>query len=508
MSSRRELFSALLAMGACAAGWGRRCVGPTRSARGEGSARGRCAALLFLCVVGLNPISAQEASTLRGLERIPSLEGRIRAIETFVDRRYYDAAGMMFSHSNWREERPFVASDFSAQDSTIPGPEAHAWLSYENSVMVAGLFLSAQCYRYEVTGEAAALDLARRAFEAISANYALTENRPTGATGVRQKAGIVEQPVAGQRREAGFFCKPYYGQATDHTSTEQHFWPVLGLYRYWKHAPAEIRPRIAQMLREVSERWRRGYRINFFGETWDFEQSYPRAQRHMFSWAVIHRLAYEVTGDADALAEFRRLDSLYGAMPTPRETYWGLGRSSYISTEDRSFHIQLVVGADVLLDLEPAGVDRYRRGIEQWWRYSQLGQRDDLLSYYFIEVDALSGTWRKAPPSTTPRALWRTNYAFHHTVFPICWQGTRERQALSSAIVARRLPGLAEEARKRRGACFAGLDRDHFRWMVDPENVTPVELRWMLNVLQGDSLAFYPLAYWYGRAHGVEGEWK
>jgi hypothetical protein len=228
----------------------------------------------------------------------------------------------------------------------------------------------------------------------------------------------------------------------------------------------------------------------------------------MFSWAVIHRLAYEVTGDADALAEFRRLDSLYGAMPTPRETYWGLGRSSYISTEDRSFHIQLVLGADLLLDLEPGGADRYRRGIEQWWRYSQLGQRDDLLSYYFIEVDAASGTWRKAPPSTTPRALWRTNYAFHHTVFPICWQGTRERQALSSAIVARRLPALAEEAGKRRGACFDGLDRDHFRWMVDPENATPTELRWMLNVLQGDSLAFYPLAYWYGRVHGVEGEWK
>jgi hypothetical protein len=244
----------------------------------------------------LSPLAAQDTPTLRGLERIPSLEGRIRAIETFVDRRYYDAAGMMYSHSNWREERPFVASDFSAQDSTIPGPEPHAWLSYENSVMVAGLFLSAQCYRFEATGEAAALDLARRAFEAISANYALTENRPTGAAGVRQKAGIVEQPVAGQRREAGILCKPYYGQVTDHTSTEQHFWPVVGLYRYWKHAPAELRPRIAQMLREVSERWRRGYRINFFGETWDFEQSYPRAQRHMFSWAVMHRLAYEVTG--------------------------------------------------------------------------------------------------------------------------------------------------------------------------------------------------------------------
>lgn len=508
MISRREPLADAPATGIRAAGRESAvkipCAAPLSPPRG----RRWAPAALLLGLLAAGPAVAGEEPTLRGLERIPSLEGRIRAIETFVDRRYYDAAGMMYSHSNWREERPFVAGDFSAQDSTIPGPEPHAWLSYENSVMVAGLFLASQCYRYEATGEVAALELARRAFEAISANYALTENRPAGAAGVRQKAGIVEQPVGGQRREVGFFCKPYYGQVTDHTSTEQHFWPIVGLYRYWKHAPTELRPRLAQMLREVSERWRKGYRINFFGETWDLEQSYPRAQRHMFSWAVIHRLAYEVTGDGDALAEFRRLDSLYGAMPTPRETYWGLGRSSYISTEDRSFHIQLVVGADLLLDLEPAGADRYRRGIEQWWRYSQLGQRDDLLSYYFIEVDALSGTWRKASPSTTPRALWRTNYAFQHMVFPICWQGARERQALSSAIVARRLPALAGEAEQRRRACFAGLDRDHFRWMVDPENATPAELRWMLNVLQGDSLAFYPLAYWYGRSHGVEGTWK
>lgn len=508
MISRRESFIRAPATGIPA-------VGPqeavTRSAAGPAaSRRGRrwTPAVLLLGLLAAAPAAAVEGPTLHGLERIPSLEGRIRAIETFVDRRYYDAAGMMYSHSNWREERPFVAGDFKPQDSTIAGPEPHAWLSHENSVMVAGLFLAAQCYRYEATGEAAALDLARRAFAAIDANYALTEKRPVGATSVRQKAGIVEQPVAGQRREAGFFCKPYYGQGTDHTSTEQHFWPVMGLYRYWKHAPAEVRPRIAQMLREVSERWRRGYRINFFGENWDLEQSYPRAQRHMFSWAVIHRLAYEVTGDSDALAEFRRLDSIYGAMPTPRETYWGLGRSSYISTEDRHFHIQLVFGADQLLDLEPAGADRYRRGIEQWWRYSQIGQREDLMSYYFIEVDAATGAWREAPPSVTPRSQWRTNYLFHHAIFPICFLANRERQALSSAIVARRLPTLATEAGARREACFAGLDRDHFRWMADPENATPEPLRWMLNVLQGDSLAFYPLAYWYGRSHGVEGAWK
>jgi len=86
-------------------------------------------AVLLLGLLAAAPAAAVEGPTLHGLERIPSLEGRIRAIETFVDRRYYDAAGMMYSHSNWREERPFVAGDFQPQDSTIAGPEPHAWLS-------------------------------------------------------------------------------------------------------------------------------------------------------------------------------------------------------------------------------------------------------------------------------------------------------------------------------------------------------------------------------------------
>ena len=455
----------------------------------------------FGCLaVGVTAVHAADAP-LRDLQPTLGVGARIELIEQFVDHHYYDSAGLMYSHLNWREERPFTAADFSARDSTMAGPEPHQWLSYENSPFISGIFLLAQCYHYQATKDPAALGRAQRAFGSLEANYRLTEQRDPRGEGPQQKAGIVEAAGA-PGSTTGFFCKPYYGRATDHTSTEQHFWPLLGLYHYYPLAAPAVQARIAQIFREVSQRWRSGYRINYFGEAWDMEQSNPRAQRHMFLWAVMHRLAFEITHDRASYDEFARLDALFGAIPTPRETAWGLGRPSYVSTEDRSFHIQMVAGAEILMDLEPAHAERYQRGMREWWKFSQIGQREDFLSYYFIRIDTASGAWEKLPLSIKPRALWRSSYLLQNATLPICWYGTRERQAVSSAIVGRLVPELRDEAAQRFGAIYRGLTKEQLKWFADPEGVMPEELHWMLNVLQGDALAFYSLGYWYARAHG------
>ena len=154
------------------------------------------------------------------------------------------------------------------------------------------------------------------------------------------------------------------------------------------------------------------------------------------------------------------------------------------------------------MDLEPAHAERYRRGIREWWKFSQIGQREDFLSYYFIRIDTTTGAWEKLPLSIKPRALWRSSYLLQNATLPICWYGTRERQAVSSAIVARLVPEVRAEAEQRYGALYRGLTKEQLKWFADPEGVMPEELHWMLNVLQGDALAFYPLGYWYARAHG------
>lgn len=456
-------------------------------------------ALLLLLAAG--PAAGGPLDALR--PDVP-LAARIAVVDRFVHERYYDAAGLMYSHFRWDEERPFTAADFGPGDSTPAGPEPHQWMTYENSPFIAGLFLAAQCLRHRATGDPAALAAARRAFAAVDAVHRLNESG-AGEGGPVQKAGIIEVAARGEVPAGGLFGKPYYGRATDHTSTEQHFGPVLGLYHFWGLAAPEERERVRVILGAVSRRWRAGYRINYFGETWNLEESFPRAQRHMFVWAVIHRLVHEVTGDPAALAEFRRLDALHGALPTPRETALGLGRPRYVSTEDRQFHVQMVLGADLLATLEPAARDRYRRGLLAWWEYGLTGQREDHTAYYFIEVDSLTGGWSKLPFTTRDRAQWRSPWMFHNATPPVAWAGIRERQALTGWIVARHAPpAQAAAARARAAAILGGLAKGHLRWFEDPEDAMPPPLRWMLNVLQGDALAFYSLGYWYARAHGVD----
>lgn len=464
----------------------------------------------LLAAVGLGVVlgrawakSADAPVSLAELDQLPTVAERIARLDRFVHERYYDAAGLMYSHMNWREERPFIPADFRPTDSTMMGPEPHAWMSYENSSFISGLFLAAQCFRYQATQDPEALTFARRAFHSLDANYRLTEQHDPSQSGPTQRAGFVDSTPAARGPQSGFFCKPYYGQATDHTSTEQHFGPLFGLYHYFKVAPPELQTRIKQMFSEVSRRWRTAYRINFFGEVWNLEESYPRAQRHMFTWAVIHRLAYEITGEPECLEEFKRLDALYGAVPTPRETAVGLGRPSYISTEDRSFHVQIVMGAELLAQLEPANRDRYLRGMRAWWEYSLIGQRESLESYYFIRVNALTGAWEKLPTMIKPRAHWRTSYLLQNATLPICWLGTRERQGFTSAILIRHFPGDADAPRRRLHQVFSSVTKEHLKWFTDPEGVMPAELRWMLNVLQGDSFAFHSLGYWYARAHDI-----
>lgn len=459
----------------------------------------------FAAVVLLGPArSAPKGdSPLAGLEAGHSVGERIARIDRFVHEHYYDPQGLMYSHIKWDEERPFRAADFGPGDSVMMGPEPHQWMSYENSPFVAGLFLAAQSFRFEATKDLEALVYARRAYGAVEANYRLNET-PSADIGPVQKAGIIEVAAKVGSTPGGFFCKSYYGEATDHTSTEQHFGPLFGLYHYRKIASPEERERIREIFSAVSRRWRAGYRINYFGETWNIEESYPRAQRHMFVWSVIHRMAYEITREQPCLDEFRRLDTLYGAIPSPRESMLGLGRPSYISTEDRQFHVQIVIGAEILAELEPSARDRYLRGMRAWWNHSLIGQRDDLSAYYFIRIDTLSGAWEKLPVSIKARAHWRSSFMMHNVTLPICWVGIRERQGLTGSIVSRYLPEEAAAAKARVAAIFGGLDKQHLKWFTDPEGVVPAPMHWMLNVMQGDALAFYSLGYWYARAHHLD----
>jgi hypothetical protein len=85
--------------------------------------------------------------------------------------------------------------------------------------------------------------------------------------------------------------------------------------------------------------------------------------------------------------------------------------------------------------------------------------------------------------------------------FPVCWGEVAARLAVSSMMVSRRNPEKTTEARDLARRIFSKLDRSHLRYMIDPENSLEPPMRYKLNLLSGDALAYYPTAYWYGRLH-------
>ncbi len=429
------------------------------------------------------------------------LAERIRLIQTFVHERYYDKIGLLYSHINFEEERPHAPGELADADPNNLGIPEHDLYNYENSAMNSGMFLAGQCYRYMTTREPEALEYAAKAFRSIDVNYSLSEAAAEGPGILMQRAGSID-PNDRFVARPGWICKPYGQTLTTQTSTEQNFGPLWGLYLYRGLAPATTKARIDQMIASVADLWSQiGYKINFFGEIWEFEKSMPRAQRHMPVWAWVNRIAFEVTGEKRFRREFQRLDALFGGMPTAQQTNLGLGREKYISTEDRAFHDKEVSVASQLIDLEPQARDRYLRAMANWWKFAQIGLRDDLFSYYYIELDTLTGAWRPLPKSIKPRQQWNSPSMWQNGTFPVCWGEVAARLSLSSAMLAHRSQEHRPEANALAQRIFASLDKEQLRYMIDPENSLEKPLRYMTNLLSGDALAYYPAAYWYGKFH-------
>jgi hypothetical protein len=437
--------------------------------------------------------------TLKNLSTRMPLEDRIRLIQSFVHHRYYDPKGIMYSMNNFEEERPFTAADMVGADPNNLGIPVEDLYNYEDSPSNSGVFLAGQCYRYLATKEPEALEYAAKAFHSIDVIYQLSEAAAEGPGVLMQRAGSID-PNDRFYARPGWICKPYGGVMTTQTSTEQNFYSLWGLSLYRDIAPASTKARIDSMIVGVADLWREsGYKINFFGENWEFEKSMPRAQRHMPVWAWVNRLAFEVSQEKRFKREFQRLDALFGAMPTPQQTNFGLGREKYLCTEDRAFHDKEVVVADQMMDFEPAAKDRYLRAMTGWWKHGQIGRREDYYSYYYIELNTVTGEWRPLPKSVKPRQQWNSPSMWQNGTFPVLTCAAAG-MAYTSAVVSSRNPEHDDEARDLARNILARLDRSYLRAMIDPENSLEPQLKYLLNILS-DSVTYYPTAYWYGRLH-------
>jgi|GEM_PF-2091958 len=101
--------------------------------------------LLLIAICGaLPPALATGAPRKLSLETLPPsvpVAERVAVIGRSLGERYFDSAGLMLSHLNCREERPFTPADFTAADPVMPGPAPWQWMRDENSAFVSGLLL-------------------------------------------------------------------------------------------------------------------------------------------------------------------------------------------------------------------------------------------------------------------------------------------------------------------------------------------------------------------------------
>lgn len=147
----------------------------------------------------------------------------------------------------------------------------------------------------------------------------------------------------------------------------------------------------------------------------------------------------------------------------------------------------------------------FKHALARYWRHMQYGLREDMLSYYTIQVDLERDLWHTCNvPPTPERAANPPYYNWHFCSYysEVCWGDSVARLPLVSAIAHQYAgdfcPGALTLARK----VLTALDDRHLHWMIDPDGrqLLPPD-RWMTDCT-GEMLLGACLGYWYARARG------
>ena len=189
----------------------------------------------------------------------------------------------------------------------IPLEDAEA---YEDSMLGTGQLLSALCFRYLATLDAAVLDRALVTFGALESVYEL---------------GLQEEP--------GWLPKPYGFTCSGQSSMDNQCPYYVGLLRYYRIAPPEVRARIRRILVDEMEYWMRhryAMHRDYFGLMVDYasDEFYPGHWPLLFL-PLCHGV-WRLTGDARYAREYawliERLDLDPGSDP------------EYLRTQVRAVH--------------------------------------------------------------------------------------------------------------------------------------------------------------------------
>lgn len=433
-----------------------------------------------------------------------SVSEKVRRLQSFLGNHYFGPTGIMYTIWYWRgdELRPFAASDRRPDQcyaQTKGGFSFEGYCNGENGPMMSGFFLQSQCYRYIATGEAEALEFAAKAFNSLDLIYRMGE----------------------ENGRAGFLCKPYDWRFSVETSVDQYIGAMMGLWEYHAIADRPTRQRIAQMLAGMADWWRvrAKYTIDYF------ERHIDLMPYHASRMACLHAMAYRATGNQEYARECDRLLGMSGTWATiydnQRLRILQSDPASLTQVDDflnydpslgkykfrcREVGGEMYLGqacADWFMTNDNAYGPLLKHVIARYWKQTQLGLREDLMTVYGIEVDLEHETWTTVHTELTDESRKNALAGFILTSYfcEVCWLDHAARIPDASIIAHQHVPEFSPGALDLASRMLRRLDAQRLHHMVDPDGKQLVpELDWLRYILSGDVPVFTVLAYWRAKA--------
>jgi len=412
------------------------------------------------------------------------LEQRAAQFDDILTRHAADEHGIVMASIRLDPLGPLDAGDIGHGQSLITSATAEELYAYEDAGMATGAYLAAQSLRYQVTGEAEALDRADAAYAGLRRIYTL------GARGA--------QP--------GYFPKPYGGRCSDQISRDQYLFTMSGLAEHDAIAGTERRAEIREMLRAMARYWMRiDYSPAYFGLP-------PASHLDDYMGSLFLGLigiAAELTDDAELRREYDRLftDRRLGPrMPETLTEHFRRGRlydgAMYYRQPENPMMMK-AMAVDFLWDRQPQHRDLWMRSLQAYWEGDLLVPLDLTtgLNYFILEYDAQTGAARRAEPGVVDAIENPLNLAI------LNWGGDRQHAgsvqvAFAAAIIASRLRSPA--AGHVVNFILSKLTLGRFRGLSvsDPRHIPPGH-EFEVNLLNSGYLAYWLWTYWLARNRGM-----
>lgn len=439
---------------------------------------------------------------------------KVQIIQDFLGEHFFDDTGLFYAMWYWKGEelRPFRLDDFEGYSypSSSDGFTPRGHQNNEDSAMNCGNFLLSQCLRYQATKDEQALEYAAKAFRSIDYIFKLTE----------------------AQGHKGYVCKPYDGQVSKETSPDQYFGVMVGLWQY--RALAEVigekyaKERIDYLLPAMADWWReRNYSIKFFDMDMKGSDHNPG---HNPGFTALHQMAYLITGNPVYLNEAQRLIAIAGTIPTYYEQVRNYmlvdgivddpgflegfeydhqrRRFLTIDQESRVSTWMVVAPYPFFMRHDLSRIPMLKSVLGRMYKHMQYGLRDDLLSYYTIQVDLERDIWRPVKVPSTPERLANAPYGNWHFCSyysEVCWPPNVARLGYVSVIAHQYAPEMCPGALDLARRILQRLDSPRLQSFLDPDGqqlLPPDE--WMQYCFYNDPAAHTLLAYWTARVAGID----